>query len=176
MNCRFRPTGPPPFRSSSNNSSSECIAFSSIVSPLSPQFFPKKQKKSRLHRIPPRKLLDYACPRRCHPHCIPTVSPLHPHCIPTAPLSNVTSTLLSDIYGTYALRIKYCTVPYRTVFYILMRVYRTVLYRTVPYGLISQYGTSIKLNCTVRYFKSTANVESTVRQVIKYLLPRKFSV
>ena len=41
------------------------------------------------------------------------------------------STLLSDIYGTYALHIKYCTVPYRTVFNILICVYRTVLYRTV---------------------------------------------
>ncbi len=30
-----------------------------------------------------------------------------------------TSSLLSDIYGTYALRIKYCTVPYRTVPYLI---------------------------------------------------------
>ncbi len=44
-------------------------------------------------------------------------------------------TLLSDIYGTYALRIKHCSVPYRTVFNILTCVYRTVLYRTVRFDL-----------------------------------------
>ena len=49
--------------------------------------------------------------------------------------TRATSTFLSDIYGTYALRIKYGTVAYRTVFNILMCVYRTVLYRTVRFDL-----------------------------------------
>jgi hypothetical protein len=54
---------------------------------------------------------------------------------PTVAEMATTSTFLSDIYGTYALRIKYGTVPYRTVFNILMCVYRTVLYRTVRFDL-----------------------------------------
>ncbi len=50
-------------------------------------------------------------------------------------VASCTSTLLSDIYGAYALCLKYCTVPYRTVVNILMCVYRSVPYRTVRFHL-----------------------------------------